>query len=245
MLQILIPIAGPNTFFDKSEYIYPKPLVEINGTIMIQHVIENLMHNFPGANLIFVLKQEDCAAYHLDNVINVLTNGKARVIKLSGEAKGAVCSCLMAIELISKEDQLIICNGDQIILNGYREGYNYLTKGAFDAGVLTFKAVHPKWSYIREENGKVIETAEKNPISNMAIAGVYYYKNASLFIDAAYSTIFNNEHINGLFYLSSTLNELILLNKSVGYYAVNSEDYHSFYSPEKIKHFENHVYEKK
>lgn len=42
MLNILIPLAGPTPFFDSSEYPFPKPLIEIRGTPMIEHLIDNL-----------------------------------------------------------------------------------------------------------------------------------------------------------------------------------------------------------
>ena len=41
MINILIPLAGKNSFFPESEFPYPKPLVEINGKTMIEHVINN------------------------------------------------------------------------------------------------------------------------------------------------------------------------------------------------------------
>ena len=36
MINIVIPLAGTSQFFDDVQYKYPKPLVEINGTTMIE-----------------------------------------------------------------------------------------------------------------------------------------------------------------------------------------------------------------
>ena len=50
--------------------------------------------------------------------------------------------------------------------------------------------------------------------------------------------ILKDNHLNGNFYISASLNEIILMGKTVGYYEVPRERYHSFYSPEKIKEYE-------
>ena len=35
-MQILIPIANTSEFFPKSEFYFPKPLIEVNGRSMIE-----------------------------------------------------------------------------------------------------------------------------------------------------------------------------------------------------------------
>ena len=42
--------------------------------------------------------------------------------------------------------------------------YNFVSKKV-DGGILTFKAMHPKWSYAKtDKNGNVCEVAEKKVI---------------------------------------------------------------------------------
>ena len=40
MINFLIPLGTSSQFFESAEYPYPKPLVEISGKPMIQHVWE-------------------------------------------------------------------------------------------------------------------------------------------------------------------------------------------------------------
>ena len=48
-----------------------------------------------------------------------------------------------------------------------------------DGAILTFEAIHPKWSYAKcDEEGYVTEVAEK-VISKNATVGVYYWKHGS------------------------------------------------------------------
>jgi len=243
MLQILVPLAGGNAFFtDHSEYQFPKPLVEIEGKPMIQWVFENLSDiDVDNKKFIFILREEDCVRFHLDQTVSILTEGKASVIRLKEETKGAVCSCLMAIDELDHEQPLLISNGDQIIEKDISAAVRSFIEKGLDGGVITFESVHPKWSYARMEGEQVVETAEKRPISKKAIAGVYYFKKAGDFIRGGFEVIKKNTNTNGVFFVSSTINELILNNKKVGAFSIPNEHYHSFYSPQKIKEFEHYI----
>jgi len=91
---------------------------------------------------------------------------------------------------------------------------------------------------VRTENGEVVQTAEKNPISTNAIAGYYYFADASLFFDCAFQVIKNDVQLDGIFYISPVLNEYVLRNQKVITYQIKPEHYHSFYSPQMVNNFE-------
>jgi hypothetical protein len=107
-----------------------------------------------------------------------------------------------------------------------------------DAGVITFPNVHPRWSYARKRENVVVEVAEKRPLSKDAIAGFYYFKRGSDFVQAAKNALLKQNNLDGHYYISASINELILLGKKVGYYDIVKEQYKSFYSPAKIKEYE-------
>ena len=46
---------------------------------------------------------------------------------------------------------------------------------------------------------------------------------------------------NGVYYVSGSINEMILQNLKVSYYQIAGEAYHSLYSMEKIKNYEKWV----
>ena len=240
MINILIPLGGKSTFFDALEYQYPKPLIEINGKPMIQLIIENYNSLKEDKKFIFVVKKGDCAKFHIDDIIQLLTNNNSKIIKISENTKGAACSALMAIEELDNNYELIIANGDQILDVDFGAVVKHFREANSDAGVITFNSVHPKWSYIRlDSEGIVVETAEKRPISPHAIAGFYYFKKSQEFIQAAYGSISKDANVDGQYYIAPTLNELILENKKIGFYKIENGAYHSFYSPKKVEEFEN------
>jgi len=240
MINILIPLAGKNSFFPESEFPYPKPLVEINGKTMIEHVINNFSTITKKKQFIFIVNTEDCKKYHLDNILNLLADHQCKIIKIDRETKGAACSALMAIETIDNEKPLIVANADQIFEDDINK---LLGKFAYyDAGVLSFESVHPRWSYARVDTANLItETAEKRPISKHAIAGFYYFSKGSDFIISAMQMIKKDANVNGLYFIAPVLNEMVLANKKMGVVTVENSRYHTFYTPAKIQEFErNH-----
>ncbi|HEY9702653.1 MAG TPA: hypothetical protein V6C58_09415, partial [Allocoleopsis sp.] len=86
---------------------------------------------------------------------------------------------------------------------------------------------------------KVVETAEKKPISRNAIAGFYYFKHGKDFVSAAFKSIEKDANVNGLYFVAPTYNELVLENKHIGVTFIDSSVYHSFYSPAKIAEYES------
>lgn len=238
MINILIPAMGDSLFF-KDNY-FPKPIIEIAGKTMLEKVIDNY-NRLEQKNYIFIFNQKDCNEFHLDDSARILTHPNTDILILDNMTEGALCSCLMAIEIINNEDPLIIANCDQIIDTDYLEVTKKFEEKNIEVGVITFESVHPRWSYIKIEKDEVVEVAEKRPLSKQAIAGFYYFKKGKDFIEAAKKVILKDEKYNEKFYISSTINQAILLGKKIGYYNVDKEKYHSFYSPQKIKEYEDYI----
>ncbi|MDP1842849.1 MAG: glycosyltransferase family 2 protein [Sediminibacterium sp.] len=237
MLKIIIPLAGPSELFSNAGYYYPKPLIEINGKIMIEHVLQNPTSIKEIHRFIFIITEEDATKFHLDNVLKLLSQN-CDVIKLKKPTKGGLCSTLMAIDKIDSNDSLLILNGDQILDIDFNDIIKFWQVESVDVGLLTFKSVHPRWSYARIENDSVVQTAEKNPISNNAIAGYYYFKNATDFFTASFESIKNDVQLDGMFYIAPIINQYILRNQRVKSVSIEAKAYHSFYSPQMVSEYE-------
>ena len=237
MINVIVPLAGPNQFFEDTQYPYPKPLIEVAGRTMIELFIENLKKISQEIHFIFIINEADCKKYHIDNVLNILTDHKCELIKLAKETKGAACSVLMAIETINNDKPLIIANADQYLEIDFDHALNIFQHA--DAGVITFKSVHPRWSYVKlDEQNRIVETAEKKPISNHAIAGFYYFQKGRYFVEGAMEMIKKDAAVNGLFYNSAVFNELVLKNRTLLTYPIKTDQFHTFYTPQKIEEYE-------
>jgi dTDP-glucose pyrophosphorylase len=238
MINILLPLGG-NDFFSADSF-YPKWLVEIKGKPMIQVAIENYKSIAScKPNFIFPVKKESNTKFHLNNILEIVTEGKCNIISLEQDTGGAACSCLMGVDYINNETPLIIANYDQVFLDGIIDkGIAYFEQNNADAGVICFETVHPRWSYVRTNaDDVVVETAEKRPLSKLGIAGFYYFKAGADFVGAAQRSILKDSRIDGKFFIAPVLNELVLQNKKILKYQVDNAQYKSFYTLENVKEF--------
>lgn len=207
-MKILIPMAGEGSRFSKKGYTFPKPLIDVDGKPMIQKVVENLNFN---ATYIFLVRKEHLEKYSgLKSTLKTITNEKLEIVEVDALTEGAACTALLAKEHINDDDDLLIANSDQIIEYS-PENFQYIKNfSSVDGIVFCFHAVHPKWSFVKTNSvGVVTEVAEKNPISDIATCGIYWYRKGSNFVKAAEQMIAKNIRVNNEFYIAPVYNEII------------------------------------
>lgn len=237
-MQILMPIASHSQFFPEQEYFFPKPLIEIAGKPMIDSVVSALKTSIPGARFCFIISADDARKFSLDETLRIVGGHHTRVVQRVGETKGGLCSALLAGDELDHEQPLVICNSDQIIDVPLVDILEKFQQDDVASGVITFRSVHPRWCYIvPEEHGRVAQAAEKRVVSDIAIAGFYYFKRAGDFFAAARRAILSSDEVDGQYYFSAALNQIILQDMTVAYVKIDASKYYSFYSPEKVAEF--------
>lgn len=205
-MNVLIPMAGAGSRFEKAGYTFPKPLIEVKGKPMIQVVVDNL--NFD-AKHIFISQTQHRNKYNLDSLLNIISP-QCSIVDVDGVTEGAACTTLLAKDLINNDDPLIIANSDQFVEWNSSEFMYKMQEQNVDAGILTFRSNHPKWSYAKvDEYGYVTEVAEKNPISDIATVGIYYWKRGRDYVRFAEMMIEKNIRSNNEFYVCPVFNQAI------------------------------------
>lgn len=211
-LNVLIPMAGAGSRFQQVGYTFPKPLIDVMGKPMIQVVVENLNID---ANFIYVVKKEHRIKYNLDRLLNLITPG-CKVVEVDGLTEGAACTALMAKEYIDNDNPLFFANSDQFVEWDSNEFMYKMNETDSDGGIVTFRSTHPKWSFAKiNDKGFVVEVAEKNPISNIATVGFYYWKKGSDFVKYAEEMIEQDIRVNNEFYVCPVFNQAIQDNKKI------------------------------
>jgi len=211
-LNVLIPMAGAGSRFQQAGYTFPKPLIEVKGKPMIQVVVENLNIK---ANFIYVVQKEHREKYNLDTLLNLITPN-CKIVEVDGITEGAACTALLAKEYINSENPLFFANSDQFVEWDSNEFLYKMNETNADGGIVSFRATHPKWSFAKiDEQGLVTEVAEKNPISDIATVGYYYWKNGSDFVKYAEEMIEKDIRVNGEFYVCPVFNQAIEDNKEI------------------------------
>lgn len=230
--NILIPMAGAGSRFANAGYTFPKPLIEVNHKPMIQVVIENLNIN---ANFIYLVQKEHYEKYNLKYLLNLITP-RCKIIQVDGVTEGAACTTLLAKEAIDNDKHLLIANSDQFMEWDSNNFYYSASGDKIDGSILTFKATHPKWSFVKlDNNGYVTELAEKKPISDIATVGVYYWDKGSDYVKYAEQMIEKNIRVNNEFYVAPVYNEAIADGKKVKTY--NIRKMWGLGTPEDLNHF--------
>jgi dTDP-glucose pyrophosphorylase len=238
-MQVLIPISSRSSFFPIEEYFFPKPLIEVAGLPMIELVVTQIKKQLNNPKFTFVIDREDARAFSIDRICKLAGGAGTNVVERMGETSGALCSCLLAIGALDQSSPVLIANSDQIITADLGAHIERFEMAQVDAGVVTFDSIHPRWSYVMEaENDRVAQAFEKKVVSRNAIAGLYYFREAKQFLDAAKKTIINDVIVNGSFFISSAINECILNGGDVIYTKIDKQQFHSFYSPSRIAEFD-------
>jgi HAD superfamily hydrolase (TIGR01509 family) len=205
-LNILIPMAGAGSRFQQAGYTFPKPLIDVGGKPMIQVVVENLNID---ANYIYVVQKSHREKYNLDTLLNLITPN-CKIVEVDGVTEGAACTALLTKEYIDNNNPLFFANSDQFVEWDSNEFFYKMNETDADGGIVTFKATHPKWSFVKlDENGLVTEVAEKNPISDIATVGFYYWKHGSDFVKYAEEMIEQNIRVNNEFYVCPVYNNAV------------------------------------
>ena len=234
-MNVLIPMAGAGSRFAEVGYTFPKPLIEVNSKPMIQVVLENLNIE---AKYTFVVRKEHYEKYSLQYLLTLIAPG-CNIVQVDGLTEGSACTTLLAKEFIDNDDPLLLANSDQFMEWNSNECLYAFNADGIDAGILTFKATHPKWSYAKVgEDGFVAEVAEKKPISDDATVGVYYWKKRSDYVNYAEQMIEKDIRTNGEFYICPAFNEAIADGKKVRIKEI--ERMWGIGTPEDLKYFLEH-----
>ena len=235
MLKIVVPMGGEGRQFAEHGYTFPKPLVEIDGRPMIELAVENLRpqesHQF-----VFVCKPEHIRDYALEDVLRLVAPG-CRVVPMSAPTAGALCSVLLGLEEGDKEEELLVANADQVVAMSMDDFLAKSRAQGVDGSIVTFPSTHPKWSYVRCEDGFVVAAAEKRPISPNATAGLYYFAKAAHFVEAAESMLIKNASLRNEFYVCPVYNEYVLAGRKVITYPITRHEMHSLGTPEDVERY--------
>lgn len=237
-MNVLIPIVSGGKGNENNQYI--RSLFEIQKKTILEYVYDSLAH-LKDAHFTVVINKEDARKYHLDNMVHLLIPD-CKIIISDGETKGAACSCLLAVDDIVDEESLIIVGGDQLLLENPQNIVDSFQKEDYDGGVVIFEDIHPRWSYVKlNEEGLVIEAAEKRPISRNATTGFYYFKRGEDFVRSAEDMIRKGASVDGKYYVCPAFNEMVLRHKRIGTYRISKMDYFNFGQQKSVDDYERYL----
>lgn len=221
-MQLIITINST------SNGTYPYFMNEIDGETILERVIKSLKAT--EFDTIFIINRELDKKFNLVLILKQIISN-ANVITFNNSTAGAMCTFLLGIDIYNLGDSLLLCSIDQVINFDIDDFISYSKLKEFDASVVTFKSIHPKWSHIVAEDGQVVEASGKKTISGEASAGVYYFSKCIELIEYSKKYIKKYNDLD-VYYVNLVLNEYILDNRKVGNYKVDFHDI-TFYKSSK------------
>ena len=114
MLNIVIPMAGAGSRFKAEGYELPKPFIDINGRMMIEHVLDGV--NYPNAHYTLIIQKsfEEENKEQLEILAHRYHVAFVSVEKLT---QGACCTALSAHEIINNNLPVVFADSDNIFNN--------------------------------------------------------------------------------------------------------------------------------
>lgn len=181
-LHLIMPMGGRGYRFFDEGFMTPKPLIELQGKPFFYWAVQSVAKFTQLADMRFVVLQEHVDRFQIDARIRAYYP-EAKITVIPEVLPGAVLTCLDGVREIGDDDPVLFNDCDHMFL--CRAFYAFAAAGNFsapDGALLTFPSREAKFSYaMLDERGNVTGTVEKQVVSDQAICGAYYFKDAATF----------------------------------------------------------------
>ena len=239
-LHIIVPMAGEGRRFVQEGWTIPKPLIELKGKSLFMRAINSVHIDNALIKYSFIVRKEHIDKYDIDEKIKIFLP-QANIFYVDKTTRGAVETCLVAEEAISKEDSILVMDCDLEFrsvgfLQNIKKILNQPIQKVNGGELVSFESTDPRFSYAEvDENNVVIRTAEKDVISNHALCGAYFFSSANSFIRAAHKLLDEPVFSKPEYYVSLLYNYLLANGETVKLETM--EEYYSYGTPEELKRY--------
>jgi len=215
MTTVIMPMAGLGARFAVAGEGRPKPLIPVLGTPMFRLALASIRRAMPDAQAICIVLEAHCAAHRIDRKI-AASEPAVDVISIPRLSGGALETCLAAEPLTKNLDAPAIVLDCDLTFSAPAYLARMAAMGATDdetqGWLLSFRGNETRYSFAELIPGTDIvkRTAEKQPISDRALAGAYGFASARLLFEAAREIVAGNRRTGGgEFYVSSAYNAML------------------------------------
>ena len=209
-----MPMAGKGSRFSSKGFLLPKPLISIYEKPFFYWATQSVYKYVQIASLNFVVLQEHINDFSIDQKIYSFFPG-ANIHVIEEVTEGAVMSSLVGVSGINDDFPVVFNDCDHLFkCQSFYEICNSFNEIKLDGILLTFYSDEPKYSFVKKnEFGKIIQTSEKEVISNEAICGCYFFKSVNIFRMAVKAYLNNCQYQE--YFMSGLYDELILSGHSI------------------------------
>jgi glucose-1-phosphate thymidylyltransferase len=205
-MRIIIPMAGWGSRLRPHTLTVPKPMIPIAGKSIVQRLVEKLSSAVKASidEVVFIIR-EDFGKEVENSLLAIATNLNTKgTIRYQDEPLGTAHAILCAKE--SLEGNLIVAFADTLFKTDFTLDTNA------DGVIWVSKIEDPsQFGVIKLNNQNIITEFVEKPtefVSDLAIIGIYYFKDGAYLKDELQFLLDNNIVIKGEFQLTSALENM-------------------------------------
>lgn len=184
--MIVIPMAGLSRRFSDAGYTVPKYMLRARGRSVFAHAVSSFETYYTCEPFLFIVRDGADTPAFVRTECRALGITDVRVAILDRETGGQAETVALGLLQASMDaaTPVTIFNIDT-----FRPGFRHADFGGLecDGYLEVFRGSGPNWSYVlpaAPDSDLVIETAEKNPISDLCCTGLYHFSSVELFLSA-------------------------------------------------------------
>jgi len=225
-----MPMAGLGSRFPDQV----KPLIPVGDVPMFVHSERCIDLEFD-ERIFIVHKQHDIESRVLEWYPD------AHVIELDYLTEGTACSIMTAREHFEDGSDIFVSNCDQHI-EWDSEQAESIMNNPYNSGMIPSfhcPSRSPKWSYaLVDDRQNIKRVAEKDPISEWATVGYYWWRDGTQFIESVERMIQADDRVNNEFYTCPVFNHTIALEGIGNIKHISVDVMQGLGTPEDLKEYE-------
>jgi NDP-sugar pyrophosphorylase family protein len=211
-------MSGMSSRFSAAGYTEPKYLIEVDGRIIIEHIV----HLFPkDSEFIFIINDIHSKTTNIQEVLNGLVQNKT-IFSIPSHKLGPVYTVSKIFDMIQDDEQVIVNYCDFSMYWNYDKFEEFVNDSRCDGAVVCYTGFHPhmlgsdNYAFCKvEDDNRILEIREKQPftdnkMSEFASTGTYYFKKGSYAKKYFQQLMDEDININNEYYVSLIYN---LLNR--------------------------------
>ncbi|MBF0239358.1 MAG: glycosyltransferase family 2 protein [SAR324 cluster bacterium] len=228
MMNVIIPMSGIGKRFIEAGYTEPKPLIEVEGKPIIQHIVERFS---PEDHFIFICNQDHLRETPMMDVLRSIAP-QGDIIGIAPHKLGPVHAVMQVKERIDDDQPCIVNYCDFSWRWDYADFKSTVMVNHCDGCVVCYKGFHPHllgpnfYASLRDDgNNWGLEIREKysftpDKMDSFQSSGTYYFRTGNIMKKAFQECMDQRLSLGGEYYVSLVYQSLFAHQMPVYIYEI-------------------------